>query len=86
MAGTTDKDILAGLAEATRDEADFENRHRRGDADGDSVNDLNDGVHDGLVFPSEEDKVTLRRVPDSIPYQAYRENNSTSLPVPMVES
>jgi POT family proton-dependent oligopeptide transporter len=70
-----DQDILAGLAEANRDEADFENKHRRGDGDGDSINDLNDGVHDGLVFPSEEDKVTLRRVPDTIPYQAYREND-----------
>ncbi|PPQ98990.1 hypothetical protein CVT26_014417 [Gymnopilus dilepis] len=30
-----------------------------------------DGVHDGLVFPTEEEKQTLRRVSDSIPWNAY---------------
>ena len=28
--------------------------------------------HDGLVFPTEEERTTLRRVPDSIPWDAYR--------------
>lgn len=32
-----------------------------------------DGIHDGLVFPTEEEKLTLRRIPDSIPWNAYRE-------------
>ena len=32
-----------------------------------------DGIHDGLVFPTEEERATLRRVPDSIPWNAYRE-------------
>ena len=31
-----------------------------------------DGIHDGLVFPTEEERATLRRVPDSIPWDAYR--------------
>ena len=31
-----------------------------------------DGIHDGLVFPTEEERATLRRVPDSIPWSAYR--------------
>ncbi|KAF8328997.1 peptide transporter PTR2A [Amanita rubescens] len=30
-----------------------------------------DGIHDGLVFPTEEERATLRRVPDSIPWSAY---------------
>lgn len=36
-----------------------------------------DGIHDGLEFPSEEEKLTLRRVTDTIPWNAYRK----SLPV-----
>jgi len=30
-----------------------------------------DGVYDGLEFPTEEEKRTLRRVADSIPWAAY---------------
>ncbi|KAI0070740.1 PTR2-domain-containing protein [Panus rudis PR-1116 ss-1] len=30
-----------------------------------------DGIHDGLVFPTEEELSTLRRVADSIPWNAY---------------
>jgi len=30
-----------------------------------------DGIHDGLTFPTEEEKVTLRRIPDAIPWNAY---------------
>jgi hypothetical protein len=33
-----------------------------------------DGIHDGLVFPTEEERATLRRVPDSIPWDAYRKS------------
>lgn len=32
-----------------------------------------DGIHDGLEFPTEEEKLTLRRVADTIPWNAYRE-------------
>lgn len=32
-----------------------------------------DGIHDGLQFPTEEERDTLRRVPDSLPWSAYRE-------------
>lgn len=31
-----------------------------------------DGIHDGLVFPTEEERATLRRVADKIPWNAYR--------------
>ncbi|GLB40829.1 putative POT family protein [Lyophyllum shimeji] len=30
-----------------------------------------DGIHDGLVFPTEEERKTLRRVADTIPWNAY---------------
>ncbi|KAK2467309.1 hypothetical protein APHAL10511_000544 [Amanita phalloides] len=30
-----------------------------------------DGIHDGLEFPTEEERLTLRRVPDNIPWSAY---------------
>ena len=30
-----------------------------------------DGIHDGLIFPTEDERLTLRRVPDSIPWNAY---------------
>ncbi|KAJ7058459.1 PTR2-domain-containing protein [Mycena amicta] len=30
-----------------------------------------DGIHDGLVCPTEEERATLRRVADSIPWSAY---------------
>jgi POT family proton-dependent oligopeptide transporter len=32
-----------------------------------------DGIHDGLVFPTEEERATLRRVPDTVPWSAYCE-------------
>lgn len=31
-----------------------------------------DGIHDGLEFPTDEERATLRRVKDSIPWNAYR--------------
>ncbi|EEB91806.1 hypothetical protein MPER_09779, partial [Moniliophthora perniciosa FA553] len=30
-----------------------------------------DGIHDGLEFPTEEEKLTLRRVADAMPWNAY---------------
>jgi len=30
-----------------------------------------DGIHDGLEFPTEEERATLRRVPDKVPWAAY---------------
>ncbi|PPQ64967.1 hypothetical protein CVT24_008155 [Panaeolus cyanescens] len=32
---------------------------------------LDDDVHAGLTFPTEEEKATLRRIPDTIPWNAY---------------
>ena len=30
-----------------------------------------DEIHEGLEFPTEEERATLRRVPDSLPWNAY---------------
>ncbi|KAF7301619.1 hypothetical protein MIND_00727400 [Mycena indigotica] len=32
---------------------------------------MNDGVHDGLEFPTDEERATLRRVSDSLPWNVY---------------
>lgn len=34
-----------------------------------------DGIHDGLEFPTEEERATLRRVPDKVPWNAYCERS-----------
>ena len=72
MAGLqTDTDILAGLAEAKRDELELE---KRGISPVESAHEEElDGIHDGLEFPTAEEKATLRRVSDSIPWSAYCE-------------
>ena len=36
-----------------------------------STDQESDGIHDGLIFPTEDERLTLRRVPDSIPWNAY---------------
>ncbi|KAF9063697.1 peptide transporter PTR2A [Rhodocollybia butyracea] len=30
-----------------------------------------DGIHDGLEFPTEDERLTLRRVPDNVPWDAF---------------
>ncbi|KAI8970889.1 oligopeptide transporter [Trametes punicea] len=69
MAGLqADKDILAGLAEATRDEMELEKKKIESTT---SHEHELDGIHDGLEFPTEEERLTLRRVSDRIPWAAY---------------
>ena len=76
MAGLqADNDILAGLAEAKRDELELE---KKGISPASSTHEPElDGVHDGLEFPTEEEKSTLRRVSDTIPWSAYCKYSST---------
>ena len=72
MAGLqTDTDALAAIAHA-------EKSHTRGsdslyDNKGDAEAPVQDGIHDGLEFPTEEEKKTLRRVADTIPWNVYRQ-------------
>ncbi|KAI0674348.1 MFS peptide transporter [Trametes maxima] len=71
MAGLqADKDIIAGLAEAKRDEADYEKKHGLSESTTSHEHEL-DGIHDGLEFPTEEERATLRRVSDPIPWTTY---------------
>ncbi|KAF7369698.1 putative peptide transporter ptr2 [Mycena venus] len=37
----------------------------------DSAVEADDGIHDGLVFPTDEERQTLRRVSDTVPWNAY---------------
>lgn len=76
MAGLqTDDAVFAGYAEAERDQYILEKKlgashdHIVSEA---ASHDL-DGIHDGLEFPTDEERETLRRVPDYIPWNAYRE-------------
>ena len=41
-----------------------------------------DGIHDSLEFPTEHERQTLRRVPDTLPWNAYREPTMYSLSWP----
>jgi POT family proton-dependent oligopeptide transporter len=71
MAGLQIDSAIPALAEA-----DTHDAYERKGADTSSVSAasdriLNDGVHDGLVFPTDDERATLRRVPDSIPINAY---------------
>ena len=63
-------DIPAGLGESKRNEFVYEKKVGSSSEDGLSV-EVHDGIHDGLVFPTEEERATLRRVPDNVPWNAY---------------
>lgn len=64
-------DIPAGLGVAKRNEFIYEKKVTPSE-DGLSM-EAHDGIHDGLIFPTEEERETLRRVPDNVPWNAYRE-------------
>jgi hypothetical protein len=71
---TTDHDaaIVAGFGEARRNEAEFEKDTSSSHPSQDPEY-MNDGVHDGLTFPTEEEIATLPRVADTLPINAYCE-------------
>ncbi len=76
MAGLhTDDAALAALAEVAHDQyviekkLDVSTEHVVSSA---ASEDELDGIHDGLEFPTDEERQTLRRVSDSIPWNAYR--------------
>jgi len=67
-----DSDLVVGLAEvALHDSSNYEKRLSDSIAD-DSYGKEIDSVHEGLVFPTDEELLTLRRVSDAIPWTAYR--------------
>lgn len=44
------------------------------------IGSIGDGIHDGLEFPTDEEKLTLKRVSDKLPWAAYREQSHTRQP------
>lgn len=79
MAGLqTDDAMFAGYAEAEHDQYILEKK--LGTSHDHIVSETAshelDGIHDGLEFPTDEERETLRRVPDSIPWNAYRRSPS----------
>ena len=71
MAGLqADRDIIAGLAEAKRDEYELEKKGIISPTSSAHEHEL-DGIHDGLEFPTEEERHSLRRVADHVPWNAY---------------
>ncbi|KAK7040753.1 hypothetical protein VNI00_009659 [Paramarasmius palmivorus] len=70
-ANITDQAEFAATHEVAHREADFKKEHPE-ISDASSNEHLeSDGIHDGLEFPTEEERLTLRRVPDHVPWNAY---------------
>ncbi len=65
MAGVQDSD-LAAFSEEKKHDAELEKV-----SPSDYSREL-DGIHDGLEFPTDEERATLRRVSDALPWSAYR--------------
>ncbi|KAJ6521164.1 POT family-domain-containing protein [Mycena vulgaris] len=67
MAGLqTDAGAIAAASEVKKHDASYPSEK----SELESMHEL-DGVHDGLVFPTDEERATLRRVADDIPWPAY---------------
>lgn len=76
MAGLqTDDARLAGLAEAAHDQFIHDKKFASDDhIVSETASHELDGIHDGLEFPTDEERETLRRVADYVPWNAYREH------------
>ena len=75
MAGLqTDKDAIVASAEAQRNEAQREKEGLGTVASLTGSSQELDDVHEGLEFPTLEERKTLRRVSDRLPMGAYRES------------
>jgi len=72
MAGLqTDADAFVGVAHAEKSRTIDSDASRDHKSDPEAP--VLDGIHDGLEFPTEEEKKTLRRIADAIPWNAYRQ-------------
>jgi POT family proton-dependent oligopeptide transporter len=65
------RDFAAGMVETTQNEAEYD-KHEKDNHSVVQAESLHDGIHDGLTFPTDDEVHTLRRVPDSIPWNTYR--------------
>jgi hypothetical protein len=72
MSAFVQDDAIVALAEARRTEYQSEKKRLSDDYVASSVH-IDDGIHNGLEFPTEEEIATLRRVSDNIPWSAYCE-------------
>lgn len=73
MAGLTSPDEdFAALSHTEKVRPEFDDDVKRSESSESEERAANDGVHDGLEFPTEEEKLTLRRISDKLPWAAYR--------------
>jgi POT family proton-dependent oligopeptide transporter len=63
---TATNDDIAALAHAEKDRFEHDLKHTDP-----SESEVQDGIHDDLEFPTEEEKLYLRRVADTVPWAAY---------------
>ncbi|KAJ7192568.1 peptide transporter PTR2A [Mycena pura] len=72
MAGLqTDATALAAVSDvAPNEKHDHYDEKRSSSSEHEHEHEL-DGIHDGLIFPTDEERATLRRVPDRLPWAAY---------------
>ncbi|ESK96752.1 oligopeptide transporter [Moniliophthora roreri MCA 2997] len=70
MAGIAQVEALEIAAEGHVKEHEFKDE-KASIRDSSSLEHVLDGIHDGLEFPTEEEKLTLRRVADLMPWNAY---------------
>ena len=77
MAGHGTDDPMVALGEAQKSEFVHE-KYPPADNIASSIDHELDGIHDGLVFPNEHERETLRRVSDAIPWNAYCKSASLS--------
>ena len=76
MAGQGAADPLVALGEAQKTQFEDEKKRPLDDNIASSIDHELDGIHDGLVFPNEHERETLRRVSDTIPWNAYCKSTS----------
>nr|GAT47081.1 peptide transporter PTR2A [Mycena chlorophos] len=69
MAGLQTDAPIAALAENAMHDRDSYSDDKKSQSENEKH--IPDGIHDGLTFPTEEERATLRRVPDTIPWAAY---------------
>lgn len=78
MAGlqTDDLTYTAALRDVTRHEFELQQRGLLSDGKSESVenefDNLNVAGEDGLIYPTKGEEKTLRRIPDAVPWNAYR--------------
>jgi hypothetical protein len=69
---TSPGDDFAALSHTEKVRSEFDDDVKRSESSESEEREVNDGVHDGLEFPTGEEKLTLRRISDKLPWAAYR--------------